>query len=54
MTRMLATIQRNKINRCCSHCTFRDGQYMHGGRKSARFRKWARSRDKASWKREEL
>lgn len=49
---MLAKVQRDRINRCCEHCVFRDGRFRHLG-KNSRFRKWARARDKASWRREE-
>lgn len=53
MVRMLADVRRDKIKRCCPHCSFPDGQYMRGGRKNPRFRKLARAADKLRWKRSE-
>lgn len=51
MVKMLALVQRDRLNRCCERCVFRDGRYRHLG-KDPRFRKRARAREKASWKKE--
>lgn len=54
MAKMLATTQRDRVHRCCLRCVDTDGRYKNGARKDPRFRKRARARDKAGWKRFEV
>jgi hypothetical protein len=48
---MLAMTQVDRTQRCCDSCVFADGRFRHLG-KNPKFRKWARARDKAAWKKE--